>query len=169
MSDEERERLYGITIEPVKVPERFQPKLEHSVKYSDKYPYAKHLGGRTIEEILDEYAQPTFWESIRDGINQRLQALETIAKWTAIVTKLVYYYYRGDMNSIIKMVTTVAAGWLISKWPALEGLDIAGMSIQEIVFQAGIFLGAWFLPALRAEMPEWLRKLLGWDKQEPTK
>jgi hypothetical protein len=157
------------TIGRVEIPERFRPTLNHEVSLKELPQHVQHIARRTIEQILDEDFPPSIWERIEDGFNKRVQALRTIAKWSAILAKVIYYYYRGDMKNILKIVVTVGSAWLVGKWPALAGLEIGGVGLPEILLAVAGVGAALVFPSMREEVPEAAKQIFGWDKKDPSK
>lgn len=74
-----------------------------------------------------------------------------------------------DIASILRFLTTFVFGWLVSKWPALENVQIFGESISELILIAFAVLGGVFLPQARSIVPKWLRDLIGWKTEEEKK
>jgi len=71
-----------------------------------------------------------------------------------------------DFTAIARMLATIVVGWLSTKTGILPDADIAGYPLTEWIFWILLVVAGIFLPQAKHMLPEWLRKLLKWDKPE---
>lgn len=104
--------------------------------------------------IRDERFEPTVF----DEIVLKVGAAKAIAKATPQLVSLVYGYLTMNWKLVIGSLTSLIVAFLVSKWPALQGVVIGDYTLSQIVSTALAMLATLIIP----------NQISQWKKEHPN-